>query len=275
MKSLLYSLPAIAILVLVSACGGSDAVNVEGGWRGAETDVASDANSTRIPQSVHAVGAFREDGYGFVFDAHHNYFVTPPLGSKTVTVWDMAVIEQNGPIPLSAFSRTSDLIARFQLSDEAVAASYTNPGLTRFKDCNQGCWIGSFDLSRSASPDAPSSLPSGEWQGVNLSGYDFETMSVSMGEGGGFSGEDLGCRFSGTLTPVRPGEDLYDADASSTGCSVDGRGEQYRGLGYLSDKDEFDLFGKAPGTYFYLGVSASDAVRNNPGPFLFVEFKVR
>ena len=274
MKSLLFSLPAIAILVLVSACGGSDAVNVEGGWTGAETDVASDANSTGIPQSVHAVAAFREDGYGFVFDAHHNYFVTPPLGSKAVTVWDMSVIRRNGPNPLF-FSPSSNLVARFHLSDGAVVASYTNPGLTRFKDCIQGCWIGSFDLRRNPSSAAPSSPPSGEWQGMNLSGYDFDTMSVNMAADGSFSGEDLGCRFFGTLTPVRAGEGLYDADASSTGCYIDGRGNHYRGLGYFSDEDEFDLFGKAAGTYFYLGVSVSDAVRNNSGPFLFVEFKVR
>ena len=275
MKLSLRSVSAVAMLMLVSACGGSDAVDVEGNWKGTETDVASDVNVSGKPQSVRAVGAFREDGYGFVFDEHHNYFVTPPLGSNAVTVWDMAVVEQNGPIPLSALSRTADLVARFQLGDQAVAVSYTSPGVTGIKDCIQGCWIGSFDLRRSPSSAAPSSPPSGEWQGVNLSGYDFDTMSVNMAVDGSFSGEALGCRFSGTLTPVRAGEDLYDADADSTGCYIDGRGNHYRGLGYLSDKDEFGLFGKAPGTYFYLGVSASDAVRNNSGPFLFVEFKVR
>ena len=275
MKSLLFSLPAIA--VLVSACGGSDAVNVEGGWRGAETDVASDANSARIPQSVHAVGAFREDGYGFMFDEHGNYFVTPPLGRNPVIVWDMSVIEPANRLIFPFSSPADDLIARFQLSDQAVAASFTSPGVTQLKDCDQGCWVGSVDLRRSTSSAAPSSLPVGEWQGINLSRYAFGAMFIGVEADGSFDGERLGCWFSGILTPVRAGEDLYDVDADVVGCaaSYSAVDVHYRGLGYLSDKDEFDLFGKAQGMYFYLGASPSDAVRDNPGQSLAMEFKVQ
>ena len=212
---------------------------------------------------MHAVGAFREDGYGFMFDEGGNYFVTPPLGSSPVTVWYMAGLVRLSPL---LFNPPSDLTARFQLSDQTFAASFTGSGRT-----------GSVDLRRSPSSATSSLLPSGEWQGVNLSRYDFDTMSINMAADGSFKGEALGCQFSGILTPVHPGENLYDADTETAGCSgFSSAGEgHFRGLGYLSDKDEFDLFGKSPGTYFYLGVSVSDAVRNNPGQFLAMEFKVQ
>lgn len=252
-------LSAILILLLSStvlvACGGGGSSSsstptpilavVPGPWSG--------TYSLNNGSDIKTNGAISAGGFGYFADSQGNVFM---LQSVPNTSPFTSILIGTAPAgeTLAGGSNAVTFQVKGTFSSTATATSMQATLTSYDPSTGLGTNIsGQFSLNTSTPYNGTVSLPAmqGQWDGYYLAKTP-AAVTLTFQPNGVFSGNDAnGCTVSGSLVQQAPQTNLFYVNYTATGSGCPG---VMNGLGYLGSSDTSGNFGKASGTYLYLGL---------------------
>jgi hypothetical protein len=247
MKSL-KTLVLLAVTVLVGCGGGGSGssssntnpvtYDIQGTWSGTYTINGGPAN-------VPVTAEIAQSGIGFFYDNSGVVYVLPTLDGGPVLSGTLIAYAPAG-YTFQNGQTTEKFSVTGSVSNTTISGTFSGNGET-----------GSFSLATFTSFTGTPSIIAGQWQGY-YAGTSSSAVDITMNADGSFSGSDAyGCTITGTMTQIQSAN-LFTvtADSSGNGCAG-----PLSGLAFESTADDFNLFGGASGTYYYVGASnASNAI---------------
>ena len=238
-----------AILVAglgVAACNGGQSdettASVQGNWSGSYTAAGTQS-------SIPVFALIQQGGSAYLYDGSGVVYALPPFSGSP---------DSSGPVtayPAKGYTFADGSASKSLNMQAATSSGQMDMGLDADGDSDQAA-SGQAHLLQLETWYGTPSVATGQWTGYYLSPTP-AALSLTLGADGSFTGTDAyGCGLQGRLSQIATDATLFSLVIQSSGPSP-ACGGTLTGLVHESAYDSFDLFGGAPGIYYY--VCASDS----------------